>query len=86
MFDPCHGPELISDKFPTHAILLVVRNWAGSFGLPMISIIAAVPMARPNGTEWPDISVLEILLILFRRLFLACKRYPQHCWMANRTT
>src|SRR5258707_15574750 len=75
MFDPCHGPELISDKFPTHAILLVVRNWAGSFGLPMISIIAAVPMARPNGIEWPEISVLEILLIPFRALFPPCERY-----------
>ena len=86
MFDPCHGPELISDKFPTHAILLVVRNWAGSFGLPMISIIAAVPMARPNGIEWPEISVPEIPLIPFRGLFPACGRYLQHCWMTNRTT
>ena len=86
IFDPGSGPELISDKFPTHAILLVVRNWAGSFGLPMISIIAAAPMARPNGIEWPEISVPEIPLILFRGLFPACERYLQHCWMTTRTT
>jgi len=50
---------MISDKFPTQAILLVVRNWADSFGLPMISIIAAVHMARPNGIEWPRLASLK---------------------------